>query len=368
MTLFTYPTDPLRVLSILSRTEHALRLSEGAAPEFLAKQLVAQSYDRRTLFISMATQTPTLFSDFPAPIGQCLAGDYAANDVSRALIDSLSSSRAADRYKVRFGSFDSVQYLTVREIMLRWCASRTVLGITDLPVRGGELASVFDQEFLGFCNLIPLSSKTIRRLEMLTAVISKAGKLTDSHSDDLAVCNHCFIGRKLWFVWSTAEGICVGLEDAGRGRVCGRARFDLERFLSLESARWFFVGPGETIFLPGMFTHRVYTVEDYIGVGSFYVTLPNVLHTASRWLLHGSLWDPEHISDARRPVDYVLHTAIDKLRALEHSRAHIREQWGYQILPIAVRHWENTLSTETAKLQKTHRLLGKVASAAASAA
>ena len=42
MSASSYPTDTLRVLSSLSRTDHTLRLSEAAAPAFLAREQVAR--------------------------------------------------------------------------------------------------------------------------------------------------------------------------------------------------------------------------------------------------------------------------------------------------------------------------------------
>ena len=70
-------------------------------------------------------------------------------------------------------------------------------------------------------------------------------------------------------MWDTQEGRKAGLEDVERDIVYGRAAFDLPTFCKLDSARWLTVGPEETLFLPGRFTHRVVTVERYLGFGSF---------------------------------------------------------------------------------------------------
>ncbi len=351
MTLPNDPNDALHDLAVLARNDRTLRLPEAITGRFLERELRPRPYDRKALLADMATQTPTLFSDFPPPLADDIAN---ADDPNQLLIQRLRDSTATDRYMTRFGigSNNSVQHLTVREIMLRWSASQTVLGITDLPVRDRELNLVFDQNFLAFCNLMPISSGTVRRLEMLTAVISKAGKLTESHSDDLAVCNHCCIGKKLWFVWDTQAGLEIGLEDVERVDVRGNARFDIELFLSLEGAKWFFVGPGDTVFLPGMYTHRVYTLKDYVGVGSFYVTLPNVFHSAARWLLQGSIWEWKEGIDGRRLADDILATAIEKLRELEQGTAPCREAWGYEMLPAALRHMDSELGYDTMRLRK----------------
>lgn len=344
-------TRVLDVVSKLSRDDPALHLPETAKSDFLAKGLTPRSFDHDVLFANMATQTPVLFSDFPAPLSTAISKDREAHDQRKILVELLKDCAGSERYKVRFGNSDNVQYLTIAEIMLRWRASGTVLGISDLPIRGRVLASVFDEGFLDFCNLMPLGSDVIRQLEMLTAVISKAGKLTDSHSDDLAVCNHCFLGEKLWFAWDTNEGLDAGLEDVERVKVRGRAQFSIETFASLKSSIWFFVLPGETIFLPGMYTHRVYTLEDYIGVGSFYIALPNIIHTASRWLRDGSVWDPSPESNEPRPLDAILPIAQQKLSALKQGSALDRKNCGYEELPLALRHWKEKLGHKTGKLQ-----------------
>jgi len=106
----------------------------------------------------------------------------------------------------------------------------------------------------------------------MTLVISSQGNVTDSHSDDPDGSNHCFVGRKLWLAWDTFEGRAAGLQDCSRDLVRERARFDLATFAALPSACWWTVGAGETLFLPGRLTHRVITLEPYIGIGSFYCT------------------------------------------------------------------------------------------------
>lgn len=286
---------PVAILKRAARFDRFLRLPPGAEARLEATRLRPTGFSPAVLFAKIATQSPVLFDDFPSPVR-----DPALRNPG-ALEPRLLSSGSRTTHPVRFGSGDAKRDLTVSEIMKRWRVPGAVLGVTDLPVRGGDLEEIFDTDFLAPWNLMADAPPSIKRLETLTAVFSTAGKLTDSHSDDMAVCNHCCTGSKLWLAWDTHEGLDAGLEDVERVTVHGRARFSMSDFLSLPSAHWFTVGPGQTIFLPGKFTHRVYTLDNYIGVGSFYVGYPNLLHTAARWFADGSLWDdgaPGHLARA----------------------------------------------------------------------
>ncbi|MFG5384430.1 hypothetical protein [Yoonia sp. R2-816] len=336
---FAAEAEALQTFTKLARNDQTLRMHNVSADQLFAKQLTPTSYDRQTLFHKMARQEPALFDDFPDPLQPTTMGVF--QNGADGVVKRLLRSESTDSYPVRFGRGDSQQHLTISEIMRRWRASGTVLGITDLPVRTSDLGDIFDQDFLAPWNMMPLASAPIKELEMLTSVISTAGKLTDSHSDDMAVCNHCFVGKKLWFAWDTYEGLEAGIEDVERVEVQGRAAFSLEQFLTLDEAFWFFVEPGETIFLPGKYTHRVYTLEDYIGVGSFYVSLLNVLHTASRWHINGSLWDKDTSDQKGQLVDDLFMIATECLAALDDADPELRQAWGCDAIPDAIRHWEN---------------------------
>ena len=123
------------------------------------------------------------------------------------------------------------------------------------------MEEVIAPEVLSAFNLLTRSSPGARRQEMFSFVISSRGHLTDSHSDAPDSSNFCFTGRKLWLAWDTYEGAGYGLQDVERTPVKGRARFDMRSWLSLRSARWFLVNPGETLFLPASMTHKVITLE-----------------------------------------------------------------------------------------------------------
>ncbi len=324
--------SPLALFQRLARSDRSLHAPNTIQTQLEDTRLRPVSFRPESLFDSIATQAPILFSDFPAPLRR---DDLAAPD---ALIGALRASRGQDTYPVRFGSSDAKRNLTIREIMQRWQVPGAVLGITDLPVRDKDLSDLFDVDFLAPWNLMPGAAPELQRLEMLTAVFSTAGKLTDSHSDDMAVCNHCFHGRKLWLAWETYEGLDAGLEDVERVSVHTKARFDLQAFLSLPSAHWFLVEPGQTIFLPGKFTHRVYTLENYIGVGSFYVALANLLHTAGRWTARGSLWDEP---GSPPMADRLLADGLAALARLKNAPAPVQAQYGWAALPASVAHFDH---------------------------
>lgn len=315
----------------LVRMDPMLRLQDSDAHRLDATRLAPSSYSSDQLFSAIATQSPVLFDDFPSPIRD--------PDLRwpKALEHRLASSTSKVTHPVRFGSGDAKRDLTLAGILRRWQVPGAIMGVTDLPVRDGELENIFDTDFLAPWNLMAKAPPAIQRLEMLTAVLSTAGKLTDSHSDDMAVCNHCCTGLKLWLAWDTYEGLQAGLEDVERVSVTGRARFDMATFLSLDSACWFLVGPGQTIFLPGKYTHRVYTLNNYIGVGSFYVGPANLLHTVARWVLHGSLWDDE---DPGALVDTMLTTGLEALAKLQNAGPVVRKEWGCAALPKALAHFE----------------------------
>jgi hypothetical protein len=165
----------------------------------------------------------------------------------------------------------------------------------------------------------------------MTLVISSKGNVTDSHSDDPDGSNHSFCGRKLWLGWETFEGQAAGLEDNSRGAKNDPAAFNLKAFLSLPSSCWFTVSSGETLFLPGRLTHKVLTLEPYLGVGSFYVALPCAVDTITRWTLHHALWElPTREND--HLVGEITRAIAKKVHALRSGSRKDRDRWGYDFL------------------------------------
>ena len=163
-----------------------------------------------------------------------------------------------------------------------------------------------DCSHLSSFNLLAGAPDPIGTEEILTMVVSSAGTLSDSHTDDPDGSNHCFAGEKLWLVWHTFQGLAQGLEDVERCDVFGdRAAFSLAGFLAVPGSRWFVVRPGLTLFLPGHLRHKVITLERYLGVGSFFVMLPSYLCTLLRLdQTHAALGahgSPRTASAFRRP-------------------------------------------------------------------
>jgi hypothetical protein len=238
---------------------------------------------------------------------------------------------------VRAGQAETPAYLSSRDLVARWQRGRAKLCVTDFHFRETPLEQSVDLRPLSEFNLLAHAHGSIADEEMMTLVMSSQGAFTDSHSDDLDGSNHCITGLKLWLVWDTQEGRKAGLEDVERDIVYGRAAFDLSKFCKLDSARWLTVGPEETLFLPGRFTHRVVTVERYLGFGSFFVSLPNLLQTASRWTRISPLWTLQKGND--HLVDAILAFALDRLRDVLAASSATKDAWGLPYLPVGVRRW-----------------------------
>lgn len=212
-----------------------------------------------------------------------------------------------------------------------------MLCVTDFHFRETRLEHAVDLRSLSEFNLLAHGGGSMAVQEMMTLVMSSQGAFTDSHSDDPDGSNHCVCGRKLWLVWDTQEGRKAGLEDVERDIVYGRAAFDLSAFCRLQSSRWLTVGPGETLFLPGRFTHRVITLERYLGFGSFFVSFPNLLQTITRWSILPPLWTVQRGND--HLVDTILAFAIGRLRELLAASSSARDAWGLNHLRLGVRRW-----------------------------
>lgn len=202
---------------------------------------------------------------------------------------------------------------------------------------------------------------------MMTLVIASPGNVTDSHSDDPDGTNHCFSGCKLWLVWDVFEGMAAGLEDVEREDVEGSARFDMARFLSLASSRWFLVSTGDTLFLPGSLTHKVLTMESYLGVGSFHIGLPGCLDTFTRWLHHGPLWS---IDDPRREnaglVDEAVEITLDVVRRARRGSERLRDRFGYDWLSESHRVWLRKTTREVRESALRHPAFAKLVALARS--
>ena len=240
--------------------DRTLAIERRHFARMLPRYVAPVPYSRATLFHGLAAAEPIVVTGFPKPL-RAPFDKLPPAAAGEALIDWLAHRRSSGRHRIRTGKTGVRRLLTLRDIARKFQAGRTRFGVTDLHIRGTVMEQVIAPEVLSGFNLLPRSSPGARRQEMFSFVISSRGHLTDSHSDAPDSSNFCFAGRKLWLAWDTYEGARYGLQDVERVPVRGRARFDMQSWLSLPSARWLLVNPGETLFLPATMTHKVVTLE-----------------------------------------------------------------------------------------------------------
>jgi hypothetical protein len=243
---------------------------------------------------------------------------------------------------VRCGRTGVEKRIQLKELVRRWSDRRGIVTVTDLHIRKSGVLRYMNCRILSDFNLLPRASKSVAAEEMLTVVMSSANTFTDSHTDDPDGSNHCFGGRKLRLVWDTFAGIKQGLEDFSRCDVKGSAAtFRLDTFLSIPRSRWFVVEPGQTLFLPGHMAHKVITLEQYLGVGSFFVMLPSYLRALERWSVHTALWALE-LSEGHRMdlVNQMTRRVLHKVNMLVRSGHEESSRWGLDHLVQSARMWD----------------------------
>lgn len=353
------------------RIDPTLKISGKHLAELGRRRIHPVAFSRELLFSSMAAGKPVVFSNFPVPVrGERELG------LRQAVFDSLRSGLPKHQtFRVRRGrDGDRRQRLRVDELLRRWSGDRGLVSITDLHIRGSKLCRNVDCSALSDFNLLAGARDPVGAEEMLTMVVSSAGVFTDSHSDDPDGSNHCFVGRKLWLVWDTFEGIARNLEDVERsGTDREHAAFNMSAFLDVPNSRWFTVEDGQTLFLPGHLTHKVITLEDYLGVGSFFVMLPSYWRTLLRWTEHTPLWALDAGPNERLAVvDKITRRVIRKLRLLAGRPVQEQIRWGVPHLVAAVDRWQRSagldsrsaLNAVSAQLVRTvlnfHHRAGKV--------
>ena len=201
----------------------------------------------------------------------------------------------------------------------------------------------------------------------MTMVVSTKGNVTDSHSDDPDGTNHCFTGSKVWLMWDTFDGLRHGLEDCQRVDVYDQSAFDMDTFLRLRSSRWLVINEGQTLFLPGDYTHKVVTTKKYLGVGSFYVSLPNALRTLSRWLINEPLWSIDGRStENANLVAEIAQVLTDVITEVASANQKTRKAYGLDFLPAAVRRWRETESASHKNRLKADKSFARFLSCAMS--
>jgi hypothetical protein len=326
---------------LAATVDPSLRLRPRHQPTLLRRQVPVVRYSRERLFTSMINGSPVIFNDFRVPLHGKRFRDNKAG-LAEAFARLFPKG---ERVRVRAGPSHQRSYLLTPELMRRWNGKRAIVNITDLCIRKTPLTRLIDTAPLSAFNLLPRSRRAdIQSLELLTLVISAANGFTDSHTDDLDGSNHCFVGRKLWLVWDELAGLAKGLEDVERCTVLDRAAFDMDVFLSLPSARWFVISEGQTLFLPANYAHKVVTLEHYLGIGSFFVMLPDYLRTLIYWQLLPPTWSIASPRYQRKClVETVTDAVTNRVRSLMKAPAGLRRSWGLDHLRRAVSGW-NTLA------------------------
>ena len=334
------------------RMDPTLRVTTSQMSKLWQKFVEPEQFSQHNMFLNMAQRKVSIFRDVPV-----LVRNYEGADTRATLIDALSKKfPPRETSRVQVGPSQRVTRLPVREIMRRWLGGRAIVGVTDLHIRNTRVEEVINTDALSFFNTLIRGSEDLALQEMMTLVIASRGNVTDSHTDDPDGTNHCFFGKKLWLAWDTFEGMSAGLEDVERQDVYGKAKFTMSTFLSLKSARWFFVSTGETLFLPGNLAHKVVTLEPYLGVGSFHVGLPSSLDSFTRWLYYGPLWS---IGDRKGEhadlVDEAAKATLRIARRVQAGSQRVQERWGYAEMKSAYNIWRRSVKADVRNRVMEHK-------------
>jgi len=344
--------------------DDTLSASRAQFETMLARYIGPEPYARDALFRRLMSGEPTVMSDVPAPTRGALAG-LPVPDAAAALQAWLLRRRSKQRFRLYGGKGSRRRYLTLQDAAAAWARDTSVFGVADLHIRDTSMEEIIDPDALAPFNLLTASTPDVQRQEMYSLVISTRGYVTDSHSDAPDSTNYCFTGRKLWIAWETQEGLRHGLEDVEHVKVKGRARFDLQSWMKLPSARWFLVGPGQTLFFPAHLSHKVVTLDRYLGVGGFFFCLPGAFRLLSHWILKEPLWlKDDGAGENEQLVAEISETALTKLRQ-SGGPSGGDATWGQDFLRRAAEDFVKTCPpTDLAKLQADRRFAPLLAAAA----
>ena len=270
--------------------DDTLEVPPGLRDRMLACYVPPVLHDRQTFFRTVLGDEPAVLRGFPRPVRRVLEG-MGPDEICQTVADWFSTYDSETLHRTFVGKARDPQEMTAPEIARRWWAGGETFGITDLYIRDTAIErDLIDTGELTAFNMLPHLSPEAQDQEQLSVVFSAEGHVTDSHSDALDSTNYCLAGEKLWLAWDTYEGMEIGLEDVERYPVPGKACFDMERWLSLPSARWLLVGEGDFLLMPAHLTHKVVTLKRYFGTGGFFVTPNNALRLLAYWVEHVPLW------------------------------------------------------------------------------
>lgn len=303
-----------------TKFDPSLEIRHQSLRRLAAKRIEPTAFARSKLFGKMSSSEPVLFSNFSI---------HPYFDDGRLTRDGLIREIRAGfpkSFRARVRTSESINYTPIPKVIDRWCQARSRFGVTDLHYIGTRFDRRIDTWGLNDFNLLPRGTDGYESQDSL--VISTAGGFTDSHSDDHSGSNHCFIGTKLWLLWDTFEGLAYGLEDVERCTVYDRAAFDMDAFLVMRSSCWIFIGPGQTMFVPANLTHKVITLEQYLGLGSFHAGLPGLLNLLFHWAKLPPSWASPFKPGRRGSVEFLVRRAIRKMRELKAAGRSEQYRWG----------------------------------------
>jgi hypothetical protein len=303
-------------------------------PTLLEKRIRAAQYSRALLFSRMAQGHVSLFNNFSVPI----KGSSTRTRLSCLLRGIDASFSASSLAEIQAGPSSRRYKVSVPELVKRWKRGRAIISVTDLHFRGTRFDEFVNTSRLSDFNILcsdpKFGAELMDQLEMMTLVISSEGNLTDNHTDDCDGSNHCFIGKKLWLAWDRMEGRARGFEDVDRDGVIHTAAFDMAEFISMPSSRWFTVNENETLFLPGSLTHKVITLEHYIGLGSFHVALPSYIRSLRRWILYDTL-----DIGPKKLIEKINQAVMRRILRLQDTKTRTKEHWGVVEMKKSIKAW-----------------------------
>lgn len=299
------------------------------------KYIKPQLYSREKLYDNMFAGKTIIFKNYPLKLIKGL-DENNPDILIRMLKEGLPQK---EKISIRSGLSRSLNKVTINDVIERWLRQKSRFGVTDLHFRETKFYDNIDAQAICYFNLLPHCPDDVSFLEMLTLVISSKGIFSDSHSDDGDGSNHCFVGKKLWLAWDRIEGQKNGLQDCSFDCVYDQAKFDMNKFASLKSSHWFIVSDNQTLFMPGNFTHKVITLEPYIGFGSFYVSLPNYFNTLKRWILYES-------GDVKGEFLNIMNVhSLHKIKEIAKLSNAFQEKWGLKYLNKAAKNWKKGLNS-----------------------
>jgi hypothetical protein len=315
----------------------SLDLSGIDLDRMMARYIPPRAYSRERLFSAMANREPVVLAGHPTPVRSPL-DRLSLDDAARRIVDCIADSSEEATYTVTMRASGRKVQLRPCEIVELWNQKTDVFGITDLYIRQTFMEELIDPAGLSKFNLLLSASHAARKQEMFSLVVSSEGMVTDSHSDDPDSNNFCLMGKKLWICWDTYSGVAAGLQDVERMLLTTIPQFDMKVWLSLSSARWCIVGPNDTLFLPANFTHKVITLEHYLGVGGFYVSLPNCLSLIGDWIYRGPLWSKLDKKSVKATLIGDISLAIQRtISRIRDCSSASREALGYDFLELSAR-------------------------------